>query len=490
MTDNPQIISGSTVAIFDPHHAFTQSGGATFDFIEEQDGYVDQLAGFEFFLPPEARAGPSPGTIIRLPLRTVAGADTSRIKNEPVKVDKMRQLFQDFIDDELAISMLFLTSISSIELWEVDERGRKTCLANAELTKSAFTRDDIADGVRTTYRCNVRVSKSEAVELSQDWRILQASYSDTGAADLLSARLGYDATPTLSSQKLRPEVAVAMPFPIFPDHAHGRLYTYLPLPLSTGFPCHIHGLFALTPDRQHLRNGEETGVVEGSDRYVARLYSAGGYNTYHRDAFVRNSVPVAWNSLLFDTYIPRTWAHLLPILLENDQVQHVFDALPLSQPIAKGGDTMYWNSLPLHVLRGITQDNLRVWPISFDPDSSDGSPLYSDIRSVLVAPDTAREETLQALAAVGVMTSRPPQYVTDLLVTGNLGITLLDPHTVHVVLLVSMLSLLLSICVHQPFFLRRKSISFIRAICNGIWLMKLSAICYLQGTSHSSSDYL
>lgn len=286
MTDNPQIISGSTVAIFDPHHAFTHSGGATFDFIEEPDTYVDQLAGFEFFLPPEARTEPSPSTIIRLPLRTVAGAASSRIKKEPVGVDKMRQLFQDFIDDELAICMLFLTSVFSIELWEVDEHGRKTCLANAELTESDLTKDDIADSVRTTYRCNVRVTQSDGVESSQDWRILQASYSDTGAADLLSARLGYDATPTLSSQKLRPEVAVAMPFPIFPNQAHGRLYTYLPLPLSTGFPCHIHGLFALTPDRQHLRNGEETGVVEGADRYVIRLFSTGGYDTDHHNAFV------------------------------------------------------------------------------------------------------------------------------------------------------------------------------------------------------------
>lgn len=70
MTNNPQIISTSSLAAFNPHHAFTQSGGTTFDFIQEQDHYIDQLAGFKFFLPPEACKEPFSGTIIHPPLHT------------------------------------------------------------------------------------------------------------------------------------------------------------------------------------------------------------------------------------------------------------------------------------------------------------------------------------------------------------------------------------------------------------------------------------
>lgn len=150
---------------------------------------------------------------------------------------------------------------------------------------------------------------------------------------------------------------------------------------------------------------------------------------------------MAWNSLLFDTYIPRTWAQLLPILLQNDQVKHIFDALPASQPIAKGGDTMYWNFLPSHVLNVIIKDNLPVWPISYDPGVPGESLSYSDIRSVLVAPGTVRKEILKALAMIDVFTTQPPQYVTDLLFAANLGIRFLDPCTLHLVLLVSLVSL-------------------------------------------------
>ena len=160
--------------------------------------------------------------------------------------------------------------------------------------------------------------------------------------------------------------------------------------------------------------------------------------------------------------------HLLPILLENDQVQHIFDPLPLSQPIAKGGDMMYWNSLPLHILRATTDDNLRIWPILFAPAVSVNFLLYSDIRSVLVAPDMESMEVLKALGATGVMITQPPQCMMDLLINGNLGIIPLDPYTVHIVLLVSPPLFSSLEFVHQLFFPSKKSTCFTRMICNAM----------------------
>ncbi|KAK0502390.1 hypothetical protein EDD18DRAFT_1048553, partial [Armillaria luteobubalina] len=63
----------------------------------------------------------------------------------------------------------------------------------------------------------------------------------------------------------------------------GRLFTYLPLPIRTGFPCHVHGLFALTQSRQNLTNKTEIGIVRGSD----------------------DSVLIEWNQLLFEKYLPK-----------------------------------------------------------------------------------------------------------------------------------------------------------------------------------------
>ena len=269
VTDNPQILSGSTLAIFDPHHAFASSGGATFDFVEQPDIHADQLSGFDFFIPMASRIRPFSKTIIRLPLRTTAGAAKSLIKKDSVDPSKIRQLFDDFIKEEIGIVLLFLTHIFSIEIYEVDDQGIITCLASVELVKSA---PDSQDASFTTYRSNVKVTTGIVGCVSQSWRVLCASYPDSEAVTILSDRLGYDVGPTLQRHKLKPYIAIAMPLPLQSSTSGGRLYTYLPLPLSTGFPCHIHGLFALTPDRQHLRNGEETGVVKGDDRSVFYIY--------------------------------------------------------------------------------------------------------------------------------------------------------------------------------------------------------------------------
>jgi hypothetical protein len=150
----------------------------------------------------------------------------------------------------------------------VNDQGR-VCLARAKVIKSI---PDVSATNATSYQleCSVEVTSIDtSSSTSRSWRIFEATYPDSEAADLVSNRLGYDVGPVLRQEKLLPKVGIAMPLLHQPTAAHsGRLYTYLPLPLSTGFPCHVHGLFALTPDRQHLRNGEETGVVEGVDRSV------------------------------------------------------------------------------------------------------------------------------------------------------------------------------------------------------------------------------
>jgi len=235
-----------------------------FDFVEQPNKHGDQLSGFDFFIPMADRSVPFSKTIIRLPLRTTTGAASSRIKNNSVEPSKIRQLFDDFIKEEIDIVLLFLAHISSIEIYEVDDQGI-TRLASVELTKSP---SDSQYTNITTYQSNVKVTTDVLGCVSQSWRILCASYSGSRAATILSERLGYDVDPALKRQKLVPNLAIAMPLPLPSSTPRGRLYTYLPLPLSTGFRCHIHGLFALTPDRQHLRNGEETGVVKGDDRSV------------------------------------------------------------------------------------------------------------------------------------------------------------------------------------------------------------------------------
>lgn len=256
---------------------FTETGGALFDFAQDSAKYADQLAGFDFFLEGNYTE-PFPKTIVRLPLRTRAGALNSRIKNEVVEPSKIHKIFESFIEEELAIALLFLTSVTSIKIYEVDDSGSR-CLAEAELVKGQPELRETGAEITTSYISGVNVSK-ENDTASKSWRIFGASYPRHEAAELLSERLGYDVAPALEKQKLRPNVAFAVPLDLDSlKQNKGRLYTFLPLPLSTGFPCHVQALFALTPDRQHLRNSEETGLVEGVDRYARSHF---GYTTQRK----------------------------------------------------------------------------------------------------------------------------------------------------------------------------------------------------------------
>jgi hypothetical protein len=182
----------------------------------------------------------------------------------------VRQLLQDFISEELNIAMLFLTNISSIEIYEVNNEGRKR-LAHAELSKDPLERLNISGADAMTYQCRISTLIAGANVIEDSWRIFHASFLQSHSISILSDRINNDVSGVLTMQKLSPKVALAMPLSAKQITSNsGRLFTYLPLPLHTGFPCHIHGLFALTPDRQHLRNSEETGLVPGStDAYVS-----------------------------------------------------------------------------------------------------------------------------------------------------------------------------------------------------------------------------
>ena len=74
----------------------------------------------------------------------------------------------------------------------------------------------------------------------------------------------------MEEEKLTATVALAIQTGVSSEGRHdpGRLFTYLPLPSDTNYPCNIHAPFALTVDRQTLRN-EKEGVHKGSDdQYV------------------------------------------------------------------------------------------------------------------------------------------------------------------------------------------------------------------------------
>ncbi|KAK7018615.1 BTB domain-containing protein [Favolaschia claudopus] len=408
ITDNPQVLSGSSLGILDPHHHFTESGGIKIDFATKAAEHSDQLAAFEFFLPADAHQRDFSGSVIRLPLRK-PGARSS-ISSKAVDATEIRQLFADFIREEIGISLLFLQNILSIEVHAVDAQGGRECLAKSTIQKDKTVSWTDGSDRHTSFKCTAMVETPSLGQVEKTWRIIHSYFPDKYSTSLLSLRLGQDPRPVLSKHKLLSEMAIAMPMSILTkEEDSGRLFTYLPLPLRTGFPCHIHALFALTQSRQNLVNAGAVGIVRGSD----------------------DSVLVEWNKILFDSFLPRCWAALLRLLLQSDDLRDVFRAWPPRQSEVFGGDSVYWQSICAKLLACIVESKAELWPVV--AGSKGGTlPQFSDLSSVLVTSSEVDEATLRALANAELRVSQLPTYIFELVsqATG-LQCTLLSPSVAY-----------------------------------------------------------
>ena len=182
----------------------------------------------------------------------------SKISAKIVRADEISQLFHDFVTEEIDLSLLFLQNITSIEIYEVDEQGKTTCVGTSVISRSAST----ACGDRNkTYKFFIK-RYSQGKEHEKVWRLLHCPFPQQEAVAHLAKRQINNPGSTLREHKLVPNVSLAVPLSITTQaETGGCLFTFLPLPLKTGFPAHVHALFALTQSRQHLRNSGETGIV-------------------------------------------------------------------------------------------------------------------------------------------------------------------------------------------------------------------------------------
>ena len=222
--------------------------------------YSGHLRAFsiEKFVPAYKFGTPLDGTIIRLPLRL--DASTSRISSKALTPGEIQQLLDEFVKQEMEIALLFLSHLTCVVVMEVRD-DQSWSFREVEIK-------------RTPLKCSIPATSYQEVTVtlpsmrSQTWRLIEVVSSIDTCAQLLTQRLGYDAKAALEKEKLSPVVALAIPFPL-QSRSDGRLFTFLPLPLPTGFPCHIHALFALTQARQNLWNCSEKGLVRGTrDEYV------------------------------------------------------------------------------------------------------------------------------------------------------------------------------------------------------------------------------
>jgi len=244
--------------VLDPHHRFREHpGGLSINVVDEGHLFQDQLMPFAAAVGDPLQ--PFHGTAFRLPLRTAYQAQHSRIKNSTTSIDEIRELIQSFGTNELEDVILFLKHIKTIVIKHINASGEERlvgCVSIDQWPSVAIG----PFGRCTTWKADTSDPRTRT------WSFRQVHHSRSEANATMKKHLGYEMGDLLSIDKLTPTMEVAIPLDGAP--IRGSLFTLLPLPVKTGFPLHLNAVFALTPDRQSLKNLEEIGTPSSRERYL------------------------------------------------------------------------------------------------------------------------------------------------------------------------------------------------------------------------------
>ncbi|XP_030840011.1 sacsin-like [Strongylocentrotus purpuratus] len=263
LTDCPSFISnGDRLCMFDPLLKYIP--GAT----PIKPGLQIKVNGsvrssfpdiFQCYLEDVLADGEEDFTVFRFPLREKA----STLSKNVWQATKIRKLLQDFEDAALE-SLLFLKNITKISISEVTRSGAigSTRTITAEITevegekKMDFLRkvQDISRAAKddSTWQPEpagvIYQMKLKGTGRDEDWVICQ----QVGSANTVEENI-------MRKHKLLPVGAVAARLTDKRGELKGRAYCFLPLPIATGLPVHVHGYFALDHEsRRHLWDGSKT----------------------------------------------------------------------------------------------------------------------------------------------------------------------------------------------------------------------------------------
>ena len=133
ISDHPSLLTGGRIAWFDPHHILGFQGNAAAWELSEVEGHWPAWA--KTFLPAglELGRGSYPGTIFRLPLRTTEHAEQSEIIPEAFENADFESIIHELQDIGPAI-LVFLRSVTSLEITEISENGNQKLRYKIETT--------------------------------------------------------------------------------------------------------------------------------------------------------------------------------------------------------------------------------------------------------------------------------------------------------------------------------------------------------------------
>jgi hypothetical protein len=260
ITDSPSFITGDKYVILDPHEWYFD-GGVQFDFVEDElaDDCPDQFAPFGISCDV-----PLEGTIFRYPLRTEEDSTDSDISKKIYKPEEILAMFKKFYESESINCLLFLKYIERICFYELKEGATEPELLYTIQLENA---DKVREQRRLIVEKIVSMMKLLKSQKLVENNPLQASYVasfsrwERNTEGIKSSWLIFNYLDDLNKTethfienfkkkigdyKFIPNVGLAVPLNNLNDF--GRLFCFLPLPISMPFPVSVHGYFAVRTD--------------------------------------------------------------------------------------------------------------------------------------------------------------------------------------------------------------------------------------------------
>ncbi|KAF8963749.1 hypothetical protein BDZ97DRAFT_1919525 [Flammula alnicola] len=399
LTENPHILSGRTLMILDPHQEFEEHpGGVSIDVVDEGPKYQDQLAPFASVV--DDVFSEFNGTIFRLPLRTANQARRSEIKDTPTSVKEIADLLKSFAMSELEQVIIFLKYITSIEVRHIDASGHQSILGKVEIEPL-----DPSQRLGTVSRTTT-LTRHDGIQIIQKWSFHHLVVDKKDAASIISRRLGYDVEDRLATEKLTPTVDVALRLEGL--MIQGRLFTLLPLPIRLpGFTLHVNAVFALTPDRQGLKNAQEVGPPES-----------------------RESLLVEWNRTIFKEWVPTAWANILSELPNDLFLSKGWSAWPPEEHDKE----CYWTDIAQNFTMEAVRRNLPIFP-TIAHDGTEHLVSLADARVLLASPHPTI--SLNLLPPFGLNIVQLPPHIFAIIepIASTLSAPILSAGSLHKALL-------------------------------------------------------
>ncbi|CAG8501074.1 10025_t:CDS:10 [Diversispora eburnea] len=381
ITDSPSFITGNNYVILDPHEWYFE-GGIKYDFVKDKlaESYPDQFAPFQISGSKELNKE-FEGSLFRYPLRTANDVIVSEIAKKEYKPDDILDMFKKFYENESINCLLFLKYIEVIKFYEIKEgESEKTLLYTIELENADEIRIkrqlvvtqispmmksldsgnyDKVSTLGTLFIANYRQQENQKESVDNKWIIFNWLGNLKDAEDSLRKKF----EKSIKDYKFIPNVGIAMPLNNLKDI--GRLFCFLPLPISMPFLGSVHGYFAVSTNRRTLWTAEDNEDLAF-------------------DAIA--SLKVFWNLHLFDVILPQAWVNFLiklPYEYPNIKPNELYDFWPIIRNNSSGSTVKFCKELLLNVINNLgVDDEVFCGPSTSNPpgDMSNILPKISDTR--------------------------------------------------------------------------------------------------------------